>query len=362
MVQHVVDSICAEGDADAGNTLETEDARQVVVAPASGDAPDLDIQRLDLEDGARVVIQAARQREVQFQFGREGDILDFVKNKFQFLNTFHTRRAAEDRTERGELFLVCPAEEDDRLQLRDGFLAEALVAQLGIHIIQSDFVQLIDSDGDIHQLISLPDDFRDAREDFAVIHLDADTDTEAAEHFVHDLDELHLVDERVRAYDVAIALIELAVTAFLRAVGAPNRLNLVSLEGKTDFVAMLDDEAGKGDGEVVAEAFFAGLGSELRGIHLRKLFTRHAGKAVAGVEDFEEEFVSFFAVFAHEGGKILHRGSFNLLKTIEVVNFADGVEDVVALRHFFGREVARTFRNGWFLHDAYVFELFWAQR
>ena len=63
--QHIVDAIRAEGDADAGDVRQAEDARQVVVATATGDGTDLCVQGFNFEDGTGVVVQTASQTKVQ---------------------------------------------------------------------------------------------------------------------------------------------------------------------------------------------------------------------------------------------------------------------------------------------------------
>ena len=80
---------------------------------------------------------------------------------------------------------------------------------------------------------------------------------EPLEHGVNNLHEFHLVEQRVGANHVGVALIELAVASFLRTVGAPHRLNLVAFERQLEFVAVHHHIACEGYGEVVAESFFA---------------------------------------------------------------------------------------------------------
>ena len=95
-------------------------------------------------------------------------------------------------------------------------------------------------------LSAAPIHFGNAGEDFAVVDLDGDANAEAGEDFVDNLHEFDLIEERIGTNDVGIALVELAITAFLRTVGAPNGLDLVALEGKGEFFAVLHDERAKG--------------------------------------------------------------------------------------------------------------------
>ena len=165
------------------------------------------------------------------------------------------------------------------------------------------------------------------------------------------LDKLQLVDERVAAHHVHVALVELAVTPLLRAVGTPHGLYLVTAEGEGDFVPVLHHEAGEWHGEVVAQPLLADAAGEARAVAGQQLVVGEARQVVARVEHLEQQLVALVAVFAHEGGERLHGGRLYLLVAVEAEHTLDGVEDVVALRHFVGREVARPFRDGWFLHN-----------
>src|SRR6185295_10035649 len=91
-------------------------------------------------------------------------------------------------------------------------------------------------------------------------------------------------DRRGRAERVDVALVELAETAARRPVGAPHRLNLVSLEQPRQLALVLRDDARERHGQVVAERE-VGLPGCL---------------VLAALEDLEYELVAFLAVFAEE--------------------------------------------------------------
>ena len=102
--------------------------------------------------------------------------------------------------------------------------------------------------------------------------MNAYADAEAAEDVVDDLDKLQFVQHRGGTDDIDVALIEFAITAFLRTVCAPDRLNLVALEWKYYVVLVLYHIAGKRYREVIAKSFLAdlhGLGpiSQILNIH-----------------------------------------------------------------------------------------------
>ena len=126
---------------------------------------------------------------------------------------------------------VCAREGDDGLQASDLLIAEPAAAEFVVHLVQADFVQLVDGHGNIGDGIGCAYHFGDACQNFAVVDFDADADAEAGEHFIHDLHQFHFVEERVGAYDIGVALVELAVASLLRAVGAPNGLYLKAFEG-----------------------------------------------------------------------------------------------------------------------------------
>ena len=103
--------------------------------------------------------------------------------------------------------------------------------------------------------------------------------------------------------------------------------------------------ARKGHGQVVAQALLAELAGQLGGIAAQQFFVGQAGEVVAGILYLEQELVVLFAILAHQRGEHLHGGCLYLLETVEVVNVADGVEYIVALRHLYRRKVAGSFRN-----------------
>ena len=113
------------------------------------------------------------------------------------------------------------------------------------------------------ELIQLIDHvFGNAGKNLAVVQLDGYSDVQLAEHVVYELYELNLVYERVVAYYIGVALVELAVTALLGTVllgtvGTPHGLYLVALEGEGELVAVHHNVTGKGYGEVVAQALLA---------------------------------------------------------------------------------------------------------
>ena len=157
---------------------------------------------------------------------------------------------------------VAAGEGDDGLKFGDLFVGKAGGGEFFVDLVETDLVEFVDGHGDVDNLVGRTDHFGNAGEDFAVVDLDGDANTEAGEDFVDNLHEFDLIEERIGADNVGIALVELAIAAFLRAIGAPNGLDLVALEGKGEFFAVLHDKTGEGHGEVVAKSLLAELGGE----------------------------------------------------------------------------------------------------
>ena len=102
-----------------------------------------------------------------------------------------------------------------------------------------------------------------AGENLAVVYLDANADSETTEHLINDLHQFHLAEQRVASHHIGITLIELAIASFLRTVGSPNGLNLITTERQSQFLTMLNDITGEGNSQIVSETLFAKLGCKV---------------------------------------------------------------------------------------------------
>ena len=169
--------------------------------------------------------------------------------------------------------------------------------------------------------------FGDAGQHLAVVNLHSYIDTQVVENHINHLHQLQLVEQRGAANHVGVALVELAVAAFLRPVGAPHGLQLVAAERQLHLVAMLHHEACERHREVVAQALLGGLVG---------LF--------AAVLHAEQQFVALVAVFAEEGGEGLHRRGLYLRVSEGAEDALYGVENVISLSHFLLGEVSHSFR------------------
>ena len=84
---------------------------------------------------------------------------------------------------------------DNGLQLLDLLLGESILAQLSVDVVDAYFVELVDGNCDIHNLIGSSDDLGDTSEYLAVVYLDLHANAKTGEYRVDNLHELHLVNE-----------------------------------------------------------------------------------------------------------------------------------------------------------------------
>ena len=179
--------------------------------------------------------------------------------------------------------LICTLQHDDGLQLLDLFLTETILAQFLIDIVNAYLVQFVDSYGDIHDFLGSTNDFGNAGENLAVVNLNLYADAEAREYLVNNLHQFHLVHQRITTHHICIALIELTIAAFLRAVSTPYGLNLITFEGQLQFLSVHHHITGKRHCQVIAQAFLAHLRCQVQGITLQQFLIAALRQAVAAV-------------------------------------------------------------------------------
>ena len=233
--------------------------------------------------------------------------------------------------------------------LDDGYSigGQTFIGHLFLYFVQADFIQLVDGDGDVHHFVGGAGNLGEAREDLAVVDVDAHAHAQFGKDGVHHLHQLQFVHLASAADNVHVALVEFTVAAFLGTVGPPDGLDLEALEGEGNVALMLHHVPGEGDREVIAEAFFAHLGGEGLG-------EVHVGKGVPGIKDAEQQFVSFLPILAQQSGQVLHGRRLDFLIPIGEEDAADGAEYVVAAGHLLLAEVPRSLWNGRFL-DGHFF-------
>ena len=158
-----------------------------------------------------------------------------------------------------------------------------------------------------------------------VIHAQGEVDeTELGQNIRYRRHLLDFDDWRGRPDRVDVALVELAEPSARRPVGAPDRLNLISLEELRQLVLVLRDDARERHGEVVAQGEI-GLAALL---------------VLAAAEDLENELVAFLAVLAEQRLDVLERRRFERLEPVALVDAPDDADDVLAPADVVGEEVA----------------------
>ena len=295
------------------------------------------VEGFHLQDSTGIVVEASSQSEVDIELCLERLAVELAEDILQLFDTLHAHfRLCQCLAQSLQLALVCSFEQDDRLQAGYGIVAQTLAAQLLVYLVESHLVELVDGYGNIDNLIGSTYDFGDTGKNFAVVEFDSYANVEAAEYIVDDVQQLHLVEQRVGADDVAVALIELTVATLLRAVGAPHGLYLVTLEGECEFVAVHNNIASKGHSEVISQSLLAQAGCQAGSVALAQLGIFDTRKEVARVENFEKEFITFFAIFSHQGLQCLHCRSFDGAETVEGIYLTNGIEYIVAFGHLLG--------------------------
>src|SRR5690606_11501838 len=140
------------------------------------------------------------------------------------------------------------------------FLAPSVPREFFSHPVDTDFIELVNG-GKERSLGRARVDQRSNSTEYVAM-VDANrrgVDTQLAENGFDHENDFQFTYQRVRAHDIGVALIELAISSLLGAVRPPNRLHLVSSEGKRDLVPVHDHVPGEGNREVVAETFLGDI-------------------------------------------------------------------------------------------------------
>lgn len=119
-----------------------------------------------------------------------------IKDKSQFLYAFQTCLIVFQHVTDGLQFLLVGAcQRNDGLKFLYLFLCQPVLAQLGIHIVQSYLIQFVNSHGNVNNLVGSTNDFSDTSKYLTVVDFDCHTDAEAFEHFIDYLHQLNLVEQ-----------------------------------------------------------------------------------------------------------------------------------------------------------------------
>ena len=83
----------------------------------------------------------------------------------------------------------------------------------------------------------------------------------------------------------------------------------------------------------------------MQGVALQQFVVADLRQTVAAVQHLEEQFVTLLAILTHQRLQRLHSRCLYLGEAIEGIHVADGIENIVALGHLHGAEIARSFGN-----------------
>ena len=281
-IQNIVDAVCTKRDADTAQSWKTEDARQVVISTTTSDATHRCVQGFDLEDCTSVVVQTTCQRQVELDLILQAHGFQGIEDKFSFLYALQSGfRSLKNLGDNGKFFLVASRQRDNRLQLLDGFLANAIRTQFLIDIFQTNLVELVNGHGNVHDLVCLTDNLGDTCQNLAVVDFDANSHTELREDGIDNLHQFDLIQQGIGTNDIGIALVELAVTTFLRTVGTPHRLDLITLERHLQFLTMLYDVTCERHGQVVAKTLLTQFGGEFQRTERMHIFIGNLAHVVS---------------------------------------------------------------------------------
>ena len=77
-----------------------------------------------------------------------------------------------------KFLIISTTQLKDWLKLIDGLVIDTALTQLVLHVIQTYFIELVDSNRDVHHLVSVANALGDAVQDFTVVHLESYRDAE----------------------------------------------------------------------------------------------------------------------------------------------------------------------------------------
>ena len=106
---------------------------------------------------------------------------------------------------------------------------------------------------------------------------------------------------------------------------------------------MLNHRTRKRHGKVVAQSLFAYTSCEFAHTFRVEILLRNAIEKITAVQNLEKKLVALVAILSHESGKVFECRRFYLSETVKLVNFTNGIENIIAFRHFLRHKVACAF-------------------
>lgn len=189
----VVDAVYAEADAYAGNVGYVEEAGEVVVATAAPNAAYFDGGRcFYFEDESGIVIESACQCEID----HDVDVFAVVDQEGYFFYSFAPGFVGADEVDDLLQFFFVGAVYLQVL-LDNGYLllAEATLGEFVFYFFETDFIQLIDGDGDVDHFIGTAAYFCKCRQDLTAVDAQfVAVESEAGECAVVDAGQFYFID------------------------------------------------------------------------------------------------------------------------------------------------------------------------
>ncbi len=90
------------------------------------------------------------------------------------------------------------------------------------------------------------------------------------------------------ADNIHITLEKLPVTALLRFVGPPDRLDLIPFKWKCDFILVLNHKPGKRHSQVIFQSFFGNLLRQWARVLRVDLFRPDPGQVIPRIQNLEQ--------------------------------------------------------------------------
>ena len=222
-------------------------------------------------------------------------------------------------------------------------MRNTFVEQFFLYAFETDFLKFVNRHGYCSYFVGGTYFLGNGCKNFAIVDIYVHTYAETAENLVYDFNQFHLVEQRVASHHIGIALVKLAIPSFLRAVGSPHRLYLIAAEGHLYVIAMLNHKTRKRHGKVVAQSLFAYTSCEFAYTFRVEILLRNAIEKITAVQNLEKKLVALVAILSHESGKVFECRRFYLSETVKLVNFTNGIENIIAFRHFLRHKVACAF-------------------
>ncbi len=153
-------------------------------------------------------------------------------------------------------------------------------------------------------------------------------ESKGAQHVADRRAHFDLDDRRGRPDRVDVALVELAEAAARRAIGAPDRLDLVALEETRQRAPVLGDDPGQRHGQVVAQRQVGLAG----------------GLVLAAAQDLEDQLGAFVAVLARQRLDVLERRRLERLEAVPPVDALDDPDHVLSPTDVVRQEITHAAR------------------